>query len=276
MLVFARALPVIRRHVDADLALPGLPRAKVLAAVVRLMERTLARIGNPEYAQQNESFGLTTLKNRHVRVVHGQIELDFRAKSGVHHHSVVTDRKLARIIKNCRDLPGSELFQYVDSDGVRHSIDSGDVNDYLRTIAGCEITAKDFRTWAGTNLAVLAMHKLKEQKPTKRGLLQVIEQVAGQLRNTPAVCRKSYIHPAVMECYLAGTLRLNWTLENETQASGMWAIEREVIRFLDAQLRDSKLSLGTKLKASIKAVKQKTFGPKSKGKRLRELLKANG
>jgi DNA topoisomerase-1 len=134
MLVFAHALPAIRRQVATDLAKPGLPREKVLAAVVRLMEQTLARVGNLEYARQNESFGLTTLKNRHVRISRGCIELDFRAKSGVRHHSVVTDRKLARILKNCRDLPGSELFQYIDKDGCRHVVDSGDVNDYLRMI----------------------------------------------------------------------------------------------------------------------------------------------
>lgn len=172
-LVFGRALPAIRRHVEADLARPDLPREKVLAAVVRLMERTLARVGNPEYARENDSFGLTTLKNRHVRITCRQIELDFRANSGVHHHSIVSHRKLARIVSNCRDLPGSELFQYVDNDGGRHSIDSGDVNDYLREISGCEITAKDFRTWAATNLTVLALHELNEVKPTRSGTLGV-------------------------------------------------------------------------------------------------------
>jgi DNA topoisomerase I len=144
MLVFGSSLPAIRRQIDSDLGRAGLPREKVLAAVVRLMERTLARIGNPEYTRQNESFGLTTLRNHHVRIKSGQIELDFRAKSGVRHRSVVSDRKLARIVKRCRDLPGSELFQYIDNDGSRHSIDSGDVNEYLRAISGREITAKGF------------------------------------------------------------------------------------------------------------------------------------
>jgi DNA topoisomerase I len=259
-LVFGRVLPVIRRQIDFDLAKPGLPREKVLAAVVRLMERTMARVGNPEYARQNDSFGLTTLRNRHVRIVHGQIVLDFRAKSGVHHHSVVSDHKLARIVKNCRDLPGSELFQYLDDDGNRRSIDSGDVNEYLREISGREITAKDFRTWAATNLAVVALHELNEKKPTKKGTIRAIKQVAEQLGNTAAVCRKCYIHPAVLETYLAGSLQLKWTAANHNDdTSGMFAIEREVIRFLDGLPRSNGNSnqLKTTLKASIRALKSK-------------------
>ena len=251
MLVFGRSLPAIRRQVDIDLARAGLPREKVLAAVVRLMERTLARVGNLEYARQNESFGLTTLKNHHVRVKGGQIELDFRAKSGVRHRSIVSDRKLARIVKRCRDLPGSELFQYVDDDGTRRSVDSGDVNEYLRAVSGREITAKEFRTWAGTNLAVLALNELNEVKPTKAGSLQVVKQVAKQLGNTPAVCRKCYIHPAVLESYLAGSLQLKWTNASEEQALGMWAIERELIRFLERRRRESRS--GTTLKATLRA-----------------------
>jgi DNA topoisomerase I len=252
-IVFGRALPAIRRQVDSDLVKPGLPREKVLAAVVRLMERTLARIGNSEYARQNDSFGLTTLRNRHVRITGGRIELDFRAKSGVPHHSVVSDRKLARVVKNCRDLPGSELFQYIDDDGTRHSIDSGDVNEYLREISSREITAKDFRTWAATNLAVLALHELNEDKPTKKGSIEVIKQVAKQLGNTPAVCRKCYIHPAVLESYLAGSLRIKWTALSNDQVSGMMTIEREVIRFLDRRLRDAESSTGPTLTAALKA-----------------------
>jgi DNA topoisomerase-1 len=257
MLVFANCLPAVRRQVEADLARPGLPREKVLAAVVRLMERTLARVGNPEYARQNDSFGLTTLKNRHVRITRGKIELDFRAKSGVRHHSTVSDRKLAHIIKNCRDLPGSELFQYVDDGGMRHSIDSGDVNEYLRVISGREITAKDFLTWAATNLAVLALHELNEERPTKKGTLQAIKRVAEQLGNTPAVCRKSYIHPAVMECYLAGSLIR--TIAHTDEASEMWSVERDVIRFLQAECRaaNSRPSLGASLKASLRATRSK-------------------
>ena len=151
LLEFARALPAIRRLVNHDLARTGLPREKVLAAVVRLMEKTLARVGNTEYLRENKSFGLTTLKNRHITIKKDKIELDFLAKSHVQYHRAVSDGKLARILKNCRDLPGSELFQYVDENGTRHSIDSSDVNEYLRKISGREISAKDFRTWAGTN-----------------------------------------------------------------------------------------------------------------------------
>jgi putative transposase len=151
LLEFARALPAIRRLVNHDLARTGLPREKVLAAVVRLMEKTLARVGNTEYLRENKSFGLTTLKNRHITIKKDKIDLDFLAKSHVQYHRAVSDGKLARILKNCRDLPGSELFQYVDENGTRHSIDSSDVNEYLRKISGREISAKDFRTWAGTN-----------------------------------------------------------------------------------------------------------------------------
>ena len=253
MLVFASCLPAVRSRVEADLARPGLPREKVLAAVVRLIERTLARVGNPEYARQNDSFGLTTLKTRHVRITRGQIELDFRAKSGVRHRSTVSDRKLARIVKNCRDLPGSELFQYVDDDGARHCIDSGDVNEYLRTISGHEITAKDFRTWAATNLAYLALHELSEERPTKKGTLKAIKRVAEQLGNTPAVCRKSYIHPAVMERYLTGSLPLKPTIVHTDEAPGMWSVEREVIRFLKAErgAANSRPSLEASLKVSL-------------------------
>jgi DNA topoisomerase I len=169
----------------------------------------------------------------------------------VRHRSIVSDRKLARIVKRCRDLPGSELFQYIDNDGRRHSIDSGDVNDYLQTVSGREITAKDFRTWARTNLAVIALHELNEIKPTKAGSLQVVTQVAKQLGNTPAVCRKCYIHPAVLESYLAGSLQLKWTNASDEQAFGMWAIERDLIRFLKDRRRENRS--GPMLKATLKA-----------------------
>jgi len=233
MLEFGRGLPAIRRRVEADLGLPGLPREKVLAAVVRLMEDTLARVGNPEYAAQNNTFGLTTLRNRHVRIVGGRIELDFRAKHGIRHVSRVSDRKLARVVKNCRDLPGSELFQYIDEAGERHCIDSADVNDYLREISGSDITAKDFRTWAATNLAVLALAEQEQEPPTKKAQVEAIKQVAKRLGNTPAVCRKCYIHPAVLEGYLNGSLRtLLAAVGQEEEPADMWRIERIVMRFL--------------------------------------------
>jgi DNA topoisomerase-1 len=231
VLDFARSLPAIRRHVKQDLARPDLPREKVLASVVRLMERTLARVGNTEYARENNSFGLTTLQNRHVTIKSDKITLDFRTKSGVQCRRVVTDKKLARILKHCRDLPGSELFQYVDESGERHSIDSSDVNDYLRTIAGREITAKDFRTWAGTNLAIVAFCALKEEKPTKKSELEVVKSVAQQLGNTAAVCRKCYIHPAVISSYHGGSLRKS--VANVSQRiPGSWLAVESVRRLL--------------------------------------------
>jgi DNA topoisomerase I len=260
ILSFGAVLPRLRRRVAADLARPGLPREKVLAAVVALMERTLARVGNPEYARQNESFGLTTLKNRHVRITAGRIELDFRAKSGGHHHSVVSDRKLAGILKKCRDLPGSELFQYIDEEGQQHSVESGDVNDYLRAASGQDITAKDFRTWAATNLAFQALNRSIDRQPSNRRLVQAIKEVAQQLGNTPAVCRKSYIHPAVMEAYLQGELRVKLApAESESYPSEIWVFEQNVLRFLRSRTSGSSghRTLRAALKKSIKIAANK-------------------
>lgn len=231
LLDFAQSLPAIRRRVQQDLSRPDLPQEKVLAAVVRLMERTLARVGNAEYARENQSFGLTTLQNRHVTIKRDKITLDFRAKSGVQCRRVVSDKKLARILKHCRDLPGSELFQYLDENGDRHSIDSSDVNDYLRNASGRDITAKDFRTWAGTNLAIVAFCALKEEKPTKKSELEVVRSVAQQLGNTVAVCRKCYIHPAVISSYHGGSLR-EVVASVSQRTSGISAVERRVQRLL--------------------------------------------
>jgi DNA topoisomerase-1 len=209
MVMFSRALPRIRARVEVDLRRHGLPRERVLAAIVRLMELTLFRIGNSEYSKANHSFGLTTLRNRHAVVEGTEIRLSFRGKSGVHHEGSIADRRLARIVKNCRDLPGYELFQYLDDAGNRHSIDSADVNEYLREISGEEITAKDFRTWAGTYLAAAALQQLAAldaDAPRKSTLVRAVEQVAKHLGNTAAVCRKCYIHPAIFDGYLDGTL----------------------------------------------------------------------
>jgi DNA topoisomerase-1 len=233
MLTFGRALPRIRTRVEADLKLRGLPREKVLAAVVRLMERTLGRVGNPEYAKQNKTFGLTTLRRNHVRIAGGSIELDFRGKHGIRHHKVISDPLLARILRNCRDLPGSELFKYLDENGERHHVSSEHVNAYLRQITGHHITAKDFRTWAATNLAVLEMIALHEAKPTKRGVMTVVKRVAAQLGNTPAITRKCYIHPRVLACYLDGSLRPTLTmLEARVRAPQMYAVEGVAMRLL--------------------------------------------
>ena len=201
MLAFADALPRIRRRVRQDLARPGLPREKVLAAVVRLLETTRMRVGNEEYARENESFGLTTLRTRQVRVNGSTMQFRFRGKSGVWHEFALSDRRLAVIVRRMRDLPGYELFQYVDDAGDTRAVDSADVNAYLKDLAGEEFTSKDFRTWAGTVLAAQALRECG-----KRGLTQAIERVAKQLGNTKAVCRKCYIHPAVIEAYIDGRL----------------------------------------------------------------------
>jgi len=208
MLAFGRALPRIRARTAEDLRRPGLPREKVLAAVVRLLEATLIRVGNDEYARQNRSFGLTTLRDRHARVEASRIRFQFRGKSGVEHSVQVVDRRLARVVKRCQDLPGQELFQYVDEEGQRHAVESADVNAYLREITEDDFTAKDFRTWAGTVLAAQALQALEEvdsEVQARRNVVRAIESVAARLGNTPSVCRKCYVHPAVIDAYLDGT-----------------------------------------------------------------------
>ena len=209
MLAFGKKLPAIRRQVDRDLALAGLPREKILATVVRLLEISRIRVGNEEYARQNNSFGLATLRNRHVSVSGSTIQFEFRGKSGVHHALSLNDRRLAKIIKRCQELPGHELFQYIDVDGARSTIGSADVNEYLRSIAGDDFSSKDFRTWAGTVLAARTLMEMKAARGKahlKRNMTQAIEAVARQLGNTKAVCRKCYIHPAVLDAYGDGSL----------------------------------------------------------------------
>lgn len=209
LISFGRALPVIRRQVEKHLALPGLPREKILATIVRLLETTMMRVGNEEYARSNGSFGLTTLRDKHVRIDGARLEFKFRGKSGVEHSIELTDRRLARIVSRCRELPGYELFQYLDGEGNRGSIDSEDVNEYLRQISGKRYTAKDFRTWAGTLLAALALRefeKFDSQTQAKKNLVRAIESVSVKLGNTPAICRKCYIHPVIMESYLEGSM----------------------------------------------------------------------
>ena len=209
MINFGKALPLIREEVDRALKLPGLPREKVLATIVYLLEATMMRVGNEEYARTNKSFGLTTLRNRHVKVDGSDVEFRFRGKSGVYHKIHVHDRRLARIIRSSRDLPGQELFQYVDEEGETHSIDSSDVNDYLRAITGEDYTAKDFRTWSGTVLAALALQefeKFDSETQAKKNIVRAIESVAERLGNTPSVCRKCYVHPAVLDAYLEGSV----------------------------------------------------------------------
>ena len=209
LIAFGHALPTIRRQVDKDLALAGLPREKILATIVRLLETTMMRVGNEEYVRSNGSFGLTTLRDKHVRIDGARLEFQFRGKSGVKHSIKLTDRRLATIVRRCRDIPGFELFQYLDEEGARHAIDSADVNDYLRQISGQDYTAKDFRTWAGTLLAAMALRefeKFDSQAQAKKNLVRAIESVASRLGNTPTICRKCYIHPAIMESYLEGSM----------------------------------------------------------------------
>jgi len=209
MLDFAKVLPRLRRRVARDVRRRGLPREKVLATVVRLLESTLMRVGNEEYARDNRSFGLTTLRGRHARVRGAHVAFVFRGKSGKEHEVGIEDRAIARIVKRCQDLPGQELFQYVDPDGSRHGIDSDGVNEYLRETTGQDFTAKDFRTWAGTVLAALALQELEQfdsETQAKRNVLEAIEKVARQLGNTRAVCRKCYVHPAVVDAYLDGSM----------------------------------------------------------------------
>jgi DNA topoisomerase-1 len=209
MIKFGKALPQIRKEVDRALSLPGLPREKVLATIVYLLEATMMRIGNDEYARENKSYGLTTLRNRHVRIDGSEVEFRFRGKSGVYHDVKVHDRRLARIIQRTRDLPGQDLFQYLDEDGERRTVGSSDVNDYLRTITGEDYTAKDFRTWSGTVLAAMALQEFEavdSDTQAKKNVVRAIESVAERLGNTPSVCRKCYVHPAVLDAYLDGTM----------------------------------------------------------------------
>ena len=203
LLAFGRALPRIRRAVARDLALPGLPRDKVLATVVRLLETTRVRVGNEEYRKANGSFGLTTLRSRQVKVHGGTLSLEFRGKGGKRQAVAVTDRRVAAIVRRCQDLPGHELFQYLDDRGRRRSIGSADVNRYLRHLTGMAFTAKDFRTWAGT---VLAAHTLRGARGTKAAVTAAVAVVAEHLGNTPTICRKSYVHPLVIDAFLAGDL----------------------------------------------------------------------
>ncbi len=207
LLAFGRALPALRRRIMRDLQAPPLSRARVLATVVRLLETTLIRVGNEEYARTNKSFGLTTLRDRHVTVTQDRLRFRFRAKSGVWQEITLEDGRLARTVKKCQDLPGQVLFQYMGDDQARQRVTSEDVNAYLREAMGADFTAKDFRTWAGTVLAAAALQELEEvdsDTGRKRNIARAIESVARQLGNTRAVCRRCYVHPAILEHYLDG------------------------------------------------------------------------
>lgn len=239
MIVFGKALPQIRERVAHDLALPGLPREKILAVIVRLLDTTSIRIGNEEYARENNTFGLTTMLHEHVEVTGAKVEFHFRGKHGKEHMIDVKDRQLAKIVKRCRELPGHELFQYVDDDNELHTIASDDVNAYLQDITGEDFTAKDFRTWAGTITAVCALQDLGEyesQTQAKKHVVQAIEAAAQHLGNTPAICKKCYVHPEVIDAYLNGSLLKALELHDEQAAvealHGLHPEEINVLTFL--------------------------------------------
>ncbi|MBV9503538.1 MAG: DNA topoisomerase IB [Acidobacteriia bacterium] len=226
MIAFGTVLALVRKRVEEDLKRPGLPKEKVLATVVRLLETTFIRVGNEEYAKENESFGLTTMHNKHVRISGAKLMFRFRGKSGVDHSIELTDRRLAHVVKQCRDLPGYELFQYVGEDGEIGVVDSSDVNRYIREISGHDFTAKDFRTWAGTILAVRELNAegpCRNAKSSKRPIISAVKRVAQKLGNRPSTCRKYYVHPAILDAYADGVLfqTLEVGVEQDTAYSGL-------------------------------------------------------
>jgi DNA topoisomerase-1 len=240
MMAFGEALPKIRERIDRDMSLRGLTREKVVATVVKLLETTLIRVGNKEYVKQNNSFGLTTLRDQHVDVDGSKLRFEFRGKSGKEHSVEIQDRRLARIVKQCRDLPGQKLFQYLDENGERQSVSSEDVNAYLKETTGEDFTAKDFRTWGGTVLALAALLEIgscETEKEANKAVVETIKRVAGQLGNRPAICRKYYVHPAVIETFLEGSLpqALQDVVEESPDVddrTGLRRLEAQVLRLL--------------------------------------------
>lgn len=240
MSAFAKALPRIRRRIKKDLALRGMPREKVLATIVGVMEQTHIRVGNEEYARTNKSYGLTTMRNRHVDVHGADVTFSFSGKSGVKHAISLHDRRLAKIIRQCEEIPGQDLFQYLDAEGQQHGINSSDVNQYLRDITGEHFTAKDFRTWAGSVLACDVLRGIGAAETVtqaKKNVVEAIKAVADKLGNTPAVCRKCYVHPAVLEAYLGGIskqeARKELNAEIAQHRSALHAEERALMQLLE-------------------------------------------
>jgi DNA topoisomerase-1 len=250
LLEFARVLPKLRRRVKTDLRRPNMPREKILATIVRLLETTFIRIGNEEYARTNKSFGLTTMRTRHVNVTGSTLKFRFRGKSGKLHSITLTDPKVAKIIKRCQDLPGQELFQYIDGAGEMQTITSADVNQYLREITAQDFTAKDFRTWAGTVLAACALVEyeiVESEAEAKKNMVAAIAAVAAQLGNTPAVCRKCYVHPSVLEAYLERELPDSLKQHNGHRQAHQSTIlrpeEKAVMKFLEQRTNPKKRKL---------------------------------
>lgn len=270
VMAFAAALPGIRQRVDRDLNLPGLPREKVLATVVKLLETTLIRVGNEEYARDNKHYGLTTLRNRHVRVKGAAIEFSFRGKSGIDHAVELENPKLARVVKRCLEIPGQDLFQYLDEDGARQGIDSSAVNEYLQQISGEPFTAKDFRTWAGTVLAAMALREFESfdsEAAAKKNIVAAIERVAERLGNTPAVCRKCYVHPIILESYTDGSMlkALQGKAEEELKGEKLSRLKPEeaaVVSLLRERLalETEPATLARKLKGSLSPRRKKQKG----------------
>jgi DNA topoisomerase-1 len=237
MILFGEALPAIRQRVEKDLSLNGMPKEKVLATIVRLLEITLIRVGNDEYAKENGSYGLTTLRNKHVQIYGSTVKFRFKGKGGKLHEVGIKDRRLARILQKCQEIPGYELFQYKNEEGEYVTVDSSDVNDYLREITGQDFTAKDFRTWAATVLSGMALNLVSESlngtKRTKKSLNEAICKVSQLLGNTPAVCRKSYIHPDILDGYLEGDLQKSWEkFSDKDVLNGLAREECIVLSFL--------------------------------------------
>ena len=260
MMEFARALPAIRAKLAEHMALRGLPREKVLATVVHLLESTLIRVGNDDYARDNKSYGLTTLRNPHVTVEGAQLRFRFKGKSGKTWQLQVKDRRVAKIVKACQELPGQKLFEYLDDNGEPRQVTSADVNAYLHEITGRDVTAKDFRTWAGTVMAALALREFESfdsQAAAKKNLRAAIERVASRLGNTPTICRKCYIHPEILLSYAEGALLLE--IEQQVQAqlrddlASLEPQEAAVLGLLEARLNRT---LGDQLKDSLAAARK--------------------
>jgi DNA topoisomerase I len=255
MIAFGAALANIRRQVRRDLKRPGLPKQKVLATVVRLLETSFIRVGNDEYAKENDSFGLTTMKDRHVRFAGAKLLFHFRGKSGQEHSIELTDLRLARIVKQCRDLPGYELFQYVDESGAVCAVDSADVNQYIRDIAGHDFTAKDFRTWAGTVLSVRELcgaEPCSNEKAVKRTVVNAVKCVARQLGNRSATCRKYYIHPAITDAFADGSLfsAMQQGEQQQTAYNGLGLRPEEYCVLVVVAAHQEKLARGARSKAA--------------------------
>jgi DNA topoisomerase I len=272
MLEFARALPAIRAKIAEHMELRGLPREKVLATVVHLLESTLIRIGNDDYAKENKSYGLTTLRNPHVSVNGSELRFRFKGKSGKSWQLQLKDRRVAKIVKACQELPGQKLFEYLDENGEAREVTSADVNAYLREITGQDITAKDFRTWAGTVMAALALREFEtfdSQASAKKNLRAAIETVASRLGNTPTICRKCYIHPEILSAYTEGALMLRIKQKAESELrdklGSLKPEEAAVLALVEARL---KRTLSDQLKESVAAAKKKRRAKRASVKEL--------